>query len=97
MRANCLPRLACQQFWPTKARLCFGVRAHNLVVLFERKLGWLETVTIGSLRYWLFVTAESSARPRAKPPSNWPRPVKKVPGGEGSRTSCCRRFPIAMQ
>lgn len=31
--------------------------AHNLVVLFERKLGWLEAVTVSSLRYWLFVTA----------------------------------------
>lgn len=52
-----LPQLACQQFWSTEAVLSFGVLAHNLVVLFERKLGWLEAVTLGSLRYWLFVTA----------------------------------------
>ena len=37
--------------------MSFGVLAHNLVVLFERKLGWLEAVMIGSPRYWLFVTA----------------------------------------
>ena len=52
-----LPQLACATFWATEAVLSFGVLAHNLVVLFERKLGWLEAVTIGSLRYWLFVTA----------------------------------------
>jgi len=34
-----------------------GVLAQNLIVLFERKLGWQEAVTIGSLRYWIFVTA----------------------------------------
>lgn len=52
-----LPELACQSFWGTEAALSLGVLAHNLVVLFERKLGWLEAVTIGTLRYWLFVTA----------------------------------------
>ena len=52
-----LPQLACQGFWGTEAVLTLGVLAHNLIVLFERKLGWQEAVTIGSLRYWLFVTA----------------------------------------
>jgi len=52
-----LPELACKNFWATEAALTLGVLAHNLVVLFERKLGWLEAVTIGTLRYWLFVTA----------------------------------------
>jgi len=52
-----LPDLACRRFWATEAVLSLGVLAHNLVVLFERKLGWLEAVTIGTLRYWLFVTA----------------------------------------
>ena len=32
-----LPQLACQSFWATEAALSFGVLAHNLVVLFERK------------------------------------------------------------
>jgi len=52
-----LPELACAQFWGTEAALSLGVLAHNLIVLFERKLGWQEAVTIGSLRYWMFVTA----------------------------------------
>ena len=52
-----LPDLACKEFWATEAALSFGVLAHNLIVLFERKLGWQEAVTIGSLRYWIFVTA----------------------------------------
>lgn len=52
-----LPHLVCQDFWATEAALSLGVLAHNLIVLFERKLGWLEAVTIGTLRYWLFVTA----------------------------------------
>jgi len=52
-----LPDLACKEFWATEAALSFGVLAHNLIVLFERKLGWQAAVTIGSLRYWIFVTA----------------------------------------
>ena len=59
-----LPQLACESFWATEAVLSFGVLAHNLVVLFERKLGWLETVTVGSLRYWLFVTAGVLSQPQ---------------------------------
>ena len=61
-----LPQLACQSFWATEAALSLGVLAHNLVVLFERKLGWLEAVTIGSLRYWLFVTAGVLSHPQGR-------------------------------
>jgi Transposase DDE domain group 1 len=61
-----LPQLACQSFWATEAALSLGVLAHNLVVLFERKLGWLEAVTIGSLRYWLFVTAGILSHPQGQ-------------------------------
>ena len=39
-----LPDLACKDFWATEAALSFGVLAHNLIVRFERKLGWLEAV-----------------------------------------------------
>jgi len=59
-----LPQLACQSFWATEAALALGVLTHNLVVLFERKLGWLQAVTIGSLRYWLFVTAGVISHPQ---------------------------------
>ncbi|MCC5021882.1 MAG: hypothetical protein J6386_20390 [Candidatus Synoicihabitans palmerolidicus] len=51
------PDLAYAAFWATEAALSLAVLTHNLIVLFERKLGWLEAVTLGSLRYWLFVTA----------------------------------------
>jgi hypothetical protein len=61
-----LPQLACQSFWATEAALTFGVLTHNLVVLFERKLGWLQAVTIGSLRYWLFVTAGVISHPQGR-------------------------------
>jgi len=60
-----LPKLACQSFWATEAALALGVLTHNLVVLFERKLGWLQAVTIGSLRYWLFVSAGVISHPAA--------------------------------
>ncbi len=59
-----LPDLACQGSWATEAALCLGVLTHNLVVLFEHKLGWQEAVTLGSLRYWMFVTAGSISRPQ---------------------------------
>ena len=59
-----LPELVCHDFWATEAALSFGVLAHNLIVLFERKLGWLEAVTLGSLRYWMFVTAGVISHPQ---------------------------------
>ena len=61
-----LPQLVCQDFWATEAALSFGVLAHNLMVLFERKLGWLEAVTLGSLRYWMFVTAGVISQPQGQ-------------------------------
>jgi hypothetical protein len=61
-----LPQLVCQNFWATEAALSFGVLAHNLIVLFERKLGWLEAVTLGSLRYWMFVTAGVISQPQGQ-------------------------------
>jgi len=61
-----LPQLVCQDFWATEAALSFGVLAHNLIVLFERKLGWLEAVTLSSLRYWLFITAGVISEPQGQ-------------------------------
>ena len=61
-----LPQLVCKDFWATEAALTFGVLAHNLIVLFERKLGWLEAVTLGSLRYWMFVTAGVISEPHGQ-------------------------------
>ncbi|MGH7144067.1 MAG: IS1380 family transposase [Planctomycetota bacterium] len=61
-----LPQLVCHDFWATEAALSFGVLAHNLIVLFERKLGWLEAATLGSLRYWMFVTAGVISKPQGQ-------------------------------
>lgn len=61
-----LPQLVCRDFWATEAALSFGVLAHNLIVLFERKLGWPEAVTLGSLRYWMFVTAGVISQPQGQ-------------------------------
>lgn len=52
-----------ETFWATEAVPSFGVLTHNLVVLLERKLVWLEAVTISSLHYWLFVTAGVLSQP----------------------------------
>ena len=39
---------------------------YNLIVLFERHLGWQQKVTIQSLRFWLFVTAGVLSHPGGK-------------------------------
>ncbi len=61
-----LPDLVCKNFWATEAALSFGVLAHNLMVLFERKLSWQEAVTLGALRYRMFVTAGIISRPQGQ-------------------------------
>lgn len=53
-----LPKLILSGFWASEAALSFAVLSYNLVVLFEQALGWQDQrVTVGTLRYWLFVTA----------------------------------------
>jgi hypothetical protein len=52
-----LPKLCCKSFWATEAALSLAVLTYNLSVLFARHLGWLDKVTIGTLRYRLFCTA----------------------------------------
>jgi len=52
-----LPKLCCKRFWGTEAALSLTVLTYNLSVLFARHLGWLEKVTIGTLRFRLFCTA----------------------------------------
>lgn len=52
-----LPKLCCEKFWATEAALSLAVVTYNLSVLFARHLGWLERVTIGTLRFRLFSTA----------------------------------------
>ncbi len=52
-----LPKLCCKSFRATEAALRVAVLTYNLSVLFARHLGWLDKVTIGTLRYRLFATA----------------------------------------
>lgn len=52
-----LQQFCCENFWATEAVLSMVVMAHNLVVLFERFLGWLDRYAVASLRFHLFNTA----------------------------------------
>jgi len=52
-----LPKLCCKSFWASEAALSLAVLTYNLSVLFARHLGWLDKVTIGTLRFRLFSTA----------------------------------------
>jgi hypothetical protein len=52
-----LPKLCCKNFWASEAALSLAVLTYNLSVLFARHLGWLDKVTIGTLRFRLFSTA----------------------------------------
>jgi len=58
-----LPTLCLEQFWATEAALSLACLTYNLVVLFERHLGWQEKVTLRNLRFWLFVTAGVLSHP----------------------------------
>jgi hypothetical protein len=52
-----LPQLCCQKFWATEAALSLAVLTYNLSILFQRHLGWLERVSVSTLRYRLFQRA----------------------------------------
>ena len=52
-----LPTLCLESFWASEAALSLACLTYNLIVLFERHLGWQQKVTLGNLRFWLFVTA----------------------------------------
>lgn len=47
----------CQRFYATEAALSLAVMTYNFTVLFARHLGWLDKVTIQTLRYRLFRSA----------------------------------------
>lgn len=49
-----LAGFCCRKFFATEAALSLAVFTYNLSVLFARHLGWLQRVTIGTLRYRLF-------------------------------------------
>jgi hypothetical protein len=52
-----LAGFCCQKFFASEAALSLAVFTYNLTTLFARHLGWLEKVTIGTLRYRLFSCA----------------------------------------
>jgi DNA-directed RNA polymerase subunit N (RpoN/RPB10) len=47
----------CQRFYATEAALSLAVMTYNWTVLFARHLGWLEKMTIQTLRFRLFRSA----------------------------------------
>ena len=52
-----LPQLCCQKFWAIEAALSLAVLTYNLSILFQRHIGWLERVSVSTLRYRLFQRA----------------------------------------
>jgi len=52
-----LQQFCCQDFWATEAVLSMVVMTYNLVVLFERFLGWMDRYAVQTLRFHLFTTA----------------------------------------
>ena len=61
-----LPTLCLASFWASEAALSLATLTYNLVVLFQRHLGWQEKVTVRNLRFWLFVTAGVLSHPAGK-------------------------------
>jgi hypothetical protein len=61
-----LPTLCLEQFWASEAALSLATLTYNLIVLFERHLGWQHKVTLRNLRFWLFVTAGVLSHPAGK-------------------------------
>ena len=61
-----LPTLCLEKFWASEAALSLASLAYNLVVLFERHLGWQQKVTLSNLRFWLFMTAGVLSHPAGK-------------------------------
>jgi hypothetical protein len=62
-----LPTLCLENFWASEAALSLASLTYNLIVLFERHLGWQQKVTLRNLRFWLFVTAGVLSHPAGKP------------------------------
>lgn len=58
-----LPTLCLESFWASEAALSLATLTYNLVLLFERHLGWQQKVTLRSLRFWLLMTAGVLSHP----------------------------------
>ena len=73
-----LPKLIVRRFWGTEAALCLAVLSYNLIVLFQRKLGWLDKVSLGSLRFRLFLTAGQLVQPQGRKTLAPGRPLRRT-------------------
>lgn len=61
-----LSTLCLEKFWASEAALSLASLTYNLIVLFERHLGWQQKVGLRHLRFWLFVTAGVLSHPAGK-------------------------------
>jgi hypothetical protein len=61
-----LPKLCARLFYATEAQLALATFAYNLTTLFARHLGWLEKMTIQTLRFRLFHAAGIISEPQGR-------------------------------
>jgi hypothetical protein len=61
-----IKHLCLEKFYATEGALGLATFAYNLVLLFQRHLGWRTRATLETVRRWLFVTAGSISRPAGK-------------------------------
>ena len=83
-----LPTLCLEQLWASEAALSLASLTYNLVVLFERHLGWQQKVTLRNLRFWLFVTAGVLSHPAGQTTLKLAVPNANATGGG----ACGKRF-----
>ena len=62
-----LPTFCCQSFWATEAVLSLAVIAYNLTQLFLRHIGWLDKVTVQTLRFRLWSSAGIISNSQGRP------------------------------
>jgi hypothetical protein len=75
-----LPTICLEQFWASEAALSLASLTYNLIILFERHLGWQQKVTLRNLRFWLFVTAGVLSHPAGKTTIKLAVPVRERDG-----------------
>ena len=88
-----LEKFCCQKFWATEAVLSLVVLTYNLSVLFARHLGWLDKVTIGTLRFRLFCTAGIINHAQGTTHINMGIPLQNRPWWRGIWEKILSEFP----
>jgi len=92
-----LPTLCLESFWASEAGLSLACLTYNLIVLFERHLGWQQKVTLRNLRFWLFVTAGVLSRPAGKATIKLAVSERERDGWRRLRGKFSALSPTAMQ